>query len=294
MRDLSVAMIAAASTLALSQFAAAADLPVKAPPAAVVATSWTGFYVGANGGYAWQDPTVTFTPDDYLSNLVTCSHAAGGTCAQPTSFDIKGGFGGLQVGFNWQVNRNWLVGIEADYDWSHIRGSAVSPNFFMGSSLGGPIGVSSFQVAQKVTSFGTVRARVGYLWTDKVLVFATGGFAYGRVSELAALNSQPTLGFASGGFSIACSTGPNCFLGASSRMHTGWTAGGGFEYAVWHNVSVKAEYLYVNLHDAGGGDSFNVVGQPPTGFPGTAASSFTAAFSETAFHIVRGGLNWRF
>jgi outer membrane immunogenic protein len=70
--------------------------------------------------------------------------------------------------------------------------------------------------------------------------------------------------------------------------------GGGVEYALWNNVSVKAEYLFVNL---GSGDNVNVVAQSIGAAPCGAVcvlSSFTAAFSRTEFHTVRGGLNWKF
>jgi opacity protein-like surface antigen len=84
------------------------------------------------------------------------------------------------------------------------------------------------------------------------LVYATGGFAYGRVDENVALNSVAGTNL-NNPFAYTCVAGPNCFLGNSSRTGTGWTAGGGD--VLWNNLSVKAEYLYVNL---GGGDNVNV------------------------------------
>jgi len=55
-------------------------------------------------------------------------------------------------------------------------------------------------------------------------------------------------------------TGPNCFLGNSSRIGVGWTAGAGVEYALWNNLTLKVEYLFVNL---GRGDTTNVVAVSP-------------------------------
>jgi outer membrane immunogenic protein len=120
------------------------------------------------------------------------------------------------------------------------------------------------------------------------------GHPYGRIDENVALNSNAGGNLATGTFGFRCVTGTNCFLGNSSRTGTGWTAGGGLEYALWNNVSVKAEYLFVNL---GGGDNVNVVAQSALGGlcgATCAPSSFTAGFSRTEFHTIRGGLNWKF
>jgi outer membrane immunogenic protein len=90
----------------------AVKMPVKAPPPAPVPVySWTGFYIGANGGYGWNDPTVTFTPNDINAQNNTCASIKGGTCPPPTSFGIHGGFGGLEAGYNWQFSPQWVAGV---------------------------------------------------------------------------------------------------------------------------------------------------------------------------------------
>ncbi len=278
-RILAVAIAALMGTPALAAgLAAKAPLYTKAPPPPrpEPVYSWTGFYVGANAGYGWKDPTVTVTPNDGASRVVTSGLLGG---APPASFNINGGLGGLQAGYNWQFKQNWLLGFETDFDWSRIRGAGVA---------GSP---SNFQASENVRWFGTVRGRVGFLPTNSLLVYGTGGFAYGRVDENVAFNGPTGLGvfFPPTNVGFMCNAGPNCFLGSSSRTATGWTAGGGFEYALWNNISVKAEYLYVNL----GGDAVNVVAQAPAG-PGVTLSSFTAAYSPADFHVVRAGVNWKF
>jgi outer membrane immunogenic protein len=293
-------LVGAAFIVAAGGLAGAADMAVKAPPKPVAPPavySWTGFYVGANGGYGWKDPTVTFTPNDANAQGFTCGGAFGGTCAPPASFGINGGFGGLQAGYNWQLGRQWVAGLETDFDWSDIKGTGTS-NFFLG---GTPPKSSNFSVSQDVKWFGTVRGRLGYLPTDHLSIYATGGFAYGRIDENVALNSvagaNGTAITPSAGFGFVCASGANCFLGNSSRTGTGWTAGGGAEYVLWNNISVKAEYLFVNL---GSGDNVNVVALLPStaavcaAVGGCARTSFTAGFSRTEFHTVRGGLNWKF
>jgi outer membrane immunogenic protein len=196
----------------------------------------------------------------------------------------------LQIGYNWQANQTWLFGLETDFDWSNVKGTATS-NFLIGL-IGAP-SPSNFQASEKVEWFGTARGRIGFLPINNLLLYATGGLAYGRVSANVGLNS-PTPGVGGLGFSFLCNTGggagaTNCFIGNASRTATGGAVGGGAEYALSNNVAVKAEYLYINL---GHGNSVNVVAQAV--FPGTAPSSFTAAYSSVDFHVVRGGVNFKF
>ena len=286
------ALVAFAAVLVASPVLAA-DMPAKppvykAPLAAPPVHSWTGFYVGGNAGYGWGDRGATFTPGDPLSSIDTCQGFNGGTCPPPTSFSVSGALGGVQVGYNRQFDQNWLAGIEADFDGSWIKGTGTS-NFILGNFIAGGK-ASSFVADQNVKWFGTIRGRLGFLPANNMLVYGTAGFAYGRVDQNVVLNSQPGPGdFGPGNFGFVCVAGPNCFLGSSSRTATGWTAGGGFEYALWGNVSAKGEYLYVNL---GGGDAVSVVAVSSNGQPN--ASLFTAGYSGTNFHMVRGGLNFRF
>jgi outer membrane immunogenic protein len=264
--------------------AQAADMPLKARPAPVPVSTWTGFYAGINGGYAWSgDRTTTFTPGDPFVQLLTCGGIIASTCAQPASSKLNGGFGGLQAGYNWQVNRYFLAGLEADFQGSAIRGSGTNAPFIFD---GRPAQISS---EDKVTWFGTVRGRLGFLPTDRLLIYGTGGFAYGRVEA----NSVLTLAVpnnAGNVFSFDCSAGvafPTCFTGNSARIATGWTAGAGFEFALSQNVSLKGEYLYVNL----GTNSHSLAAVRL--FPGLLPASFIVS-SKVDYSLARVGLNYRF
>jgi outer membrane immunogenic protein len=110
------------TALAFSGSTFAADIPVKTPPPAPVpAYSWTGFYIGGNVGGGWDKRDINFSPNDPLAvTLFTLGSGA----PPPTSFTSSGALGGLQLGYNWQFNRNWLFGLETDLDWSGIKGSA--------------------------------------------------------------------------------------------------------------------------------------------------------------------------
>ena len=262
----------------------AADLPTyKAPPAPVF--TWTGFYVGVNGGYGWNGSSVSYAPNDSNALASTCGGLGGSTCVPPASFNIAGGLAGGQVGYNDQLNSNWLIGAEADYNWSGARGTGRS-NFWLGS-----VGNSTYNAKESIGSFGTLRGRLGYIPTSVLLIYATGGLAYGNVSENASLSPAPGnvgSGDSAGGFGYACWSGVACFAGASSKTSVGWTLGAGGEFAITNNITFKAEYLYVNLGRANGVDSVATAGGAP------APSSFTANFAAASLNVVRAGLNWKF
>ena len=93
-----------------------------------------------------------------------------------------------------------------------------------------------------------------------------------------------------GGFSYVCGTGTgnaNCFNGASSQTMVGWTVGAGGEYKIANNLSLKAEYLYVNLGRTAIKTTVRCDG-------GTTPASFTANFGTVNFNVVRVGLNYMF
>jgi len=276
------ASIVAISTVLLTQLASAADLPRKAPPAPFPPPpSWTGFYVGANIGGGWGNRDVGYTPNDPLSAGIFP------TGFPLTSFDMSGVVGGLQLGYNWQFNRNWLVGFETDFDWSDVRGSGSSPLSNPNLANGAP--PLAINADEHIKWFGTVRARLGYLPTDNLLVYATGGFAYGKVEHTANIfnGSSFIFGGTAPPFALNCLTGV-CYAGSSNHTSTGWTVGGGIEYAFWQKWTVKADYLYIRLDDSS-------VTMLATSVPiGAATPSINANFGRTNINVARIGVNYRF
>ncbi|MGP0088943.1 MAG: outer membrane protein [Xanthobacteraceae bacterium] len=231
-----------ATLLATSLAARAADLaPVwKASPPA---SNWTGLYVGGNAGLSaggfsqtWTDFGVPYAWD----------HA------------VSGGFsGGGQIGFNYQFpTSNWVVGFEADFQDSTLKGTYADYS------------ASILQFGSQIDWWGTARARFGYAF-GTVLPYVTGGLAYGHLtnSYYASPSQQPP------GYSETWST-----------IRAGWTVGGGFEYAFTRNLTLKTEYLYVDLGSWNSQDP-----QDAVLFPGEIYQTVT-----THFHTVRAGLNWKF
>lgn len=260
MRRSSIAVIAALSTVSLTQIASAADLPVKAPVAVAALYNWTGWYVGGNAGYSWgtgTNPGIAFgdtTGTGYVGYI-----AAGGF---PTpSLNPRGALGGLQAGYNLQSS-NWVWGLEADIQGSGINAASTQtvtpPTFIAGTST----------VEHRLRWFGTVRGRVG-IAANNWLFYGTGGLIYGGVRSSLTQNSPANTFFATG-------------TATSTRF--GWTVGAGTEWGFAQHWSAKLEYLYYDL----GRDSVTALG---TGaFTGT---TYTAS-QKTAGHLLRAGLNFRF
>jgi outer membrane immunogenic protein len=261
-RLLSVVGVSSLLIAALLNAASAADMPVKAPPlTAPVVNSWSGWYAGLNAGYGWgSDGGVGITDDPPGS--FAASFAAG----QVPRFvgDHPNGFvGGGQIGYNYQIDSNWLVGLEGDFSGTGIKSSGVYDYPVPGRRL-------NTTVSQSLDWLATVRGRVGYVM-DRLLVYGTGGAAFGEARE---------------SFGYVGLDDPFALNASASPVRTGWAAGAGVEYKVMRNISVKAEWLHYDLGktSASGGGLFGGVPQP-YGLTGTAV---------TEGDLLRSGVNFEF
>jgi outer membrane immunogenic protein len=288
MRRLSIALIAAASTIALTQIATAADMPVKGPVAPPPPPySWTGFYIGVNGGFSAGKADTDFNAAPVTVDLALPFHPFNTSgFVGSESAKLNGLIGGGQIGYNLQVSPNWVVGLEADIQASGEKGSrsfgddfsfhlAVPPNPV--ASLVTGTALTDYEA--KILWFGTVRGRIGYAW-DKVMVYATGGLAYGEVK----LDGTSTVSGTVGGvpFSIAHAIG-------HSHVNTGWTAGVGAEVALAGNWTGKFEYLYMDL---GSLDDLDVIVEPPHVISVSGGQTIThTSFTDNIFRV---GLNYKF
>ena len=286
MRRLSIALLAAASTFAFGQIASAADLPSKAPaytPPAPV-WNWTGFYIGVNGGFSGGKAETDFNaaPVTVVTNVGPAPH----------SFDIpgfvgsesarlNGVIGGGQIGYNWQFSPNWVVGVEADIQASGEKGSRQFSNSFSFDPPGAILPVTGTALTDyeaKISWFGTVRGRIGYAW-DRVMVYATGGLAYGEVKLDGTSTVSGTVGALP--FSITHALG-------HSHVNTGWTAGAGAEVALAGNWTGKFEYLYMDLGSLDDSDAVII----PRIISVTGGQTFTHThFTDNIFRV---GLNYKF
>jgi outer membrane immunogenic protein len=270
---------------------AVADEMTVAPAAFITAPvssrQWTGVYFGANGGYAWSSSVANYNPNDAAAQAGTCGGVGKGKCIPQADYMTRGPLAGGQIGYNWQINAMWLAGVETDYQWANLTGRGISP-FHLGN-VGSTTTISNAVVNPTINSFGTLRLRMGVIPANPVLLYGTGGLAFGQVNENLTILSPAPGSLSTGGFSYVCVVGnPACFAGASSKTLVGWTLGGGGEVALTTNLTLKTELLYVDL----GVPKVSTVAQ--TAAAGTAPSSFSAALSPAGFLVLRGGLNFRF
>lgn len=262
------------AALALSVFAGPEPMPSGKDMKQTIAPvpecdfSWTGFYIGGNFGYGWGDGNVDFDP---------LPDAAAFVFLNPQSLDADpdGLIGGGQIGFNWQWNKWLVLGAEADFQGTDMEGDDSRTGFDGFSAV--PTNPDRFLEAhERMQYFGTIRGRIGIAPWCRMLIYGTGGFAYGNMDYSAQTNFGTTF-----------------FHGASYPVNftdtaTGWTAGGGIEYALSHHWSIRAEYLHYDLGDESRTGSEFIAGVPQNlGF-------FVHYNFNTEGNIVRGALNFKF
>ncbi len=247
--------------LAIAGTAAAADLrpmPTKAPPPPPPAFSWTGFYVGVNAGWGWNDTTgdtQCIAPGGVVQGTFCPLFPQGNL--QPS-----GAFGGGQIGYNLQ-NGQFVYGVEADIQGADISDSFSMPTLGVPQVGGTTLGAGTFSQSQKLDWFGTVRGRLGWTPWDRTLVYLTGGLIYGHesVSSLVSLTGGTTL-----------------YAASDSSVRIGGTVGGGVEYAFSPRFTGRIEGLYYDM------GSETILG------PGFTAGVGPTGFSQNSTFNYRGGL----
>jgi outer membrane immunogenic protein len=293
-------LLAGFAVSALSAPAIAADMPV---PAAPVAT-WTGFYVGANAGYALSNTSVNGVglPNNCTAAVnIGCiglpgfvgTNVYGLTSAQAATFSTpssqNGGFlGGGQFGYNYQLGTNSVIGLEADLQAmannNHaftFASSTTVPGTAVPGFQGFPVNQTA-TVSTKLDFLGTIRARAGYLWTPEFLLYITAGLAYGE-AELNSTITQNTLGFA-----------PYTAVGSSSNVRFGGAIGAGLEWMLFRNWSVRAEYLYVGLDNRGAETANSALINRDVVNGGNLSSVTVLTSARFNENIARGAVNYHF
>ena len=234
-----------------------------AAPSAYLPTQadWTGFYVGGQVGYAWGDNAGSFTyatPDGFSGSP---------SLAQ----DAQGVIPGVHLGYNHQFDNNWLVGLEGSVDGTNLS-KFEALGWSNPASIGGYKGYTSCfalaypcfdgtyggSVTAKISSDiqGAVRARLGYAW-NRLLFYGAGGVALAKFnlqSNLAGVMPDPN---PANFFTYPDSLFYYAAAKDRSTTQVGWTLGGGLEYAVNSNWSVRAEYRY---------SDFGHIAETPTSF----------------------------
>jgi outer membrane immunogenic protein len=279
------------ATTALTAFvavgsASAADMPVKAPPSPPVpASTWTGFYVGANAGWTWGRSDANTSANCNVAFVAApalpyfCDNAGFGAAngaavnAAGTGTVTSSGFtGGIEAGYNWQLS-SLIYGLETDFGAFHLKGS---------NQGGGPyptptvIAVGAFQENYSIETnwLYTFRGRLGVPVAPSLMAYATGGLA---VTRLEVRNS----------FSDNVGTGASGNA-TGDATKAGYVVGGGLEWAITNNWSVKAEYLYLNFGKA------TATGTITNNVPGIAYAQGISTSSDLTAQVARVGVNRKF
>ena len=200
--------------------------------------TWTGFYLGGNVGRSTGKLNTDTLYSDNLGNPLF---------ATSTSFKHFSGVGGAQAGYNWQAGMV-VAGLETDVVYAHQR--TTDAPACPGAICNPAITLMGFDAPVPVVHehnldwFGTVRARLGVAVTPDMLLYGTGGLAFGEVEH------QGTIYGA--GIDINGNIVPAANMFSNRSLREGWTAGGGLEAHLGGNWTGKVEYLHVDLgHDFG-------------------------------------------
>lgn len=220
-------------------------------------STWTGFYVGLNAGYGFGGNNgYTLNP----AHSAWYPAVASGLLPD-VSLKQKGFVGGVQAGIDYQISNILLIGLETDFQTTDLKDKNTRTRR--------PSAPVITTVSQDLKWLGSTRARFGVLPTERFLIYGTAGLAYGDVKRSA---------------SISAPSSNELYAGSSSKNQSGPIFGGGLEFALNKNVSLKGEYLNYNL----GRKDVEII--TVSGVPNVPANaSFT-----TRGNIVRMGINYRF
>jgi outer membrane immunogenic protein len=208
----------------------AADI-IRPPPVVVAPKvavfSWTGCYIGVQGGYGWGDKH--FVGQSEFDDLNTNVH-------------VKGWLAGGQVGCDKQFASGHVFGVEGMGLWTNIRGTE-------GFTIGPVQERIEGTVSARINWLASITARVGHA-NGQHLWYVKGGAAFARETDT--LTGEPgclevavaQLDGCDGNTPLAA-VGPTVFSGRA--IHAGWTVGVGGEWAVHSGWSVALEYNFYHF-----------------------------------------------
>jgi outer membrane immunogenic protein len=262
----------AAAVLMCAGGAYAADMPLKAPSAAPPAPTWTGWYVGINGGGAWgsDNPTaVDVGPDSFFAGGNVPAVQAGGS----QTVRMSGGLAGGQAGFLYQAGQA-IFGLEAGFDWSGLQGSRVTgPTVYPVT----PGSTFTWNSQGKQEGLFTFLGRVG-INAGTWYPYLTGGVAVTHLSHTA---------------TYIDTFYPSVSTNAFSKDVAGGAVGGGVELRLADHWLLRGEYLYMQFDNVGG----NGLIACTAGFGACVGSGFQTTFrfnSKFNESVGRAALSYKF
>jgi outer membrane immunogenic protein len=245
----------AGAFFAVGGVAFAADMPLLKSPAMAPATyDWSGMYIGGvvGGGWGTTDTQSAFGPV-----------AAGAPLSLQTT-SSSGFIGGIEGGSNYQFGK-LVVGWEADILWGGINGSSTS-GFLIGAAP------ATAMITTNTPWTSTVTSRIG-IAHDRWLAYGKAGTAFEHTNFTGAATTAAA---------------PGLFGTTGGDTRTGWTVGGGVEWAVFDAWTVKAEYDYMDFGSRG------VLTNGAVNFGGGAIPVTTTPINNQRISEFKFGVNWKF
>ncbi|AMN43063.1 outer membrane protein [Rhodoplanes sp. Z2-YC6860] len=270
--DLNIHTVRAGLTYKLGQ-PAGAPMAALTPRAIAAAHSWSGLYAGIDAGWGWNDLTATSV------NSVATAPAV---LSAQHDLGASGPLFGGHIGYNWQIDPKFVIGVEGDIVGTGIKASsAQTPScdlaFCQVSTARGAV----MTMSQEVNWLASVRGRVGAVWGPG-MIYATGGAAWANVDY------KGDTGDAF--FGCTTSVGGCEYPAASNATKTGWVAGGGYEATLIGNWTVRAEYLYYSF----GGETLVAAPTPTAGCTAFAPCTTNYTFPDLKIHTARAGVSYKF
>jgi outer membrane immunogenic protein len=253
-------------------FAAERAVPAYTPPPPPPpAYTWSGCYVGASAGSSSGTSTHFTTAGSRLFGTTTVVPAGANIT---DSFNLSGFIGGGQIGCNWQWGA-WVFGIEGDGSATNKDGQAFEIALASLPGLSSRAGwISQTQERWLVTARGKLGLTNFWWFGPQTLVYVTGGGAWAKIDTSEFLPGGA--GCAPGGIAVNCGV-------QDSATRSGWTVGGGLEYALGYGWSAKGEFLYVKF------DNFTTLTNGP--FNRNNVTSHEVRLED---FIWRAGMNYKF
>lgn len=213
--------------LGLAAPASAADLPAraytKAPPLAVAVYDWSGFYIGANGGWGSSRHCWDFSGIETARLAANVSHGC---------HDSDGGTVGGQIGYNWQMS-SWLLGIEAQGNWADFSGSNVSSIF------------PASTIRSRADAFGLFTGRVGYTWNNALLYVRGGAAVVGDKYDF-----YPTVGGIISGAASETRWGAAVGVGLEYGFAANWSAALQYDHMFLGERDIRFRSIFANSVDS--------------------------------------------
>jgi outer membrane immunogenic protein len=253
-------LLSALALGALAMPAAAADLSPYYKVPLAPAWSWTGFYFGGDVGGAFSSDNAAWTPIG-PGFPGTPAGIGGGTGGSAFA-------GGFFAGYNWQFAPSFVAGIEGD--WTGMRAGGAFNGGWTGP--GGPVVGATTNMSSEVEWALSLRGRLGYLIWPNLLVYGTGGGAWGKI-QYGASSLDTGAGYGAGA--------------AFTNTSSGWVAGGGLEWAPFtgFGLLLRVEYLYYDFSSGA-----NFVGAA-NGFTGNPSGY---SWGSTTVSVARFGMSYKF